>query len=165
MTARVLVVTVSDTRSAGDDRAGDAIAEALSAFEVVGREWVRDERALIAGLVRDAVARDRADVVVLTGGTGLGPRDCTVEALEPLFEKVLAGFGETFRRLSWDEVGARAVLSNAVAGTVGRALVCALPGSPKAARLGAEALIAPILPHVVDLLAGRTAHGAEEPSR
>lgn len=160
MRPRVLVVTVSDTRVASEDRSGDAVAEALAAFDVVGREWVRDERDIIAALVREAASTHRADAIVLTGGTGIAPRDCTVEALMPLFDKVLAGFGEAFRRLSWDEVGARAVLSNAVAGTVGRCLVCALPGSPKGARLGAEALVAPILPHVIELRAGSSAHDA-----
>jgi molybdenum cofactor biosynthesis protein B len=83
----------------------------------------------------------------------------TYEALAPLFDKTLDGFGEAFRRLSWDEIGPRAVLSRATAGVVGQGLVFVLPGSTNAARLGARALVAPILGHAVDLLHGRTGHG------
>lgn len=159
MTARILTVTVSDTRTSADDQSGRALAEELAAFEVVRHVIVADEPAQIVELVRTVMERDEADAIVLTGGTGIAPRDLTCEALEALFDKRLDGFGEAFRRLSWEEIGPRAILSRATAGTIGTRLVFSLPGSEKAARLGARDLIAPILAHAVDLVHGRTAHG------
>lgn len=155
---RVMTVTVSDTRTAADDTAGKALAEELAAFALVGHAIVKDEPERIAELVRSTATGGKADAVVLTGGTGIAPRDRTVEALEALFDKRLDGFGEAFRRLSWDEIGPRSILSRATAGTVGTCLVFSLPGSEKAARLGARALVAPVLAHAVDLVNGRTHH-------
>ena len=158
MSARVVTVTVSDTRTREDDTAGKALAEELAAFSVVRHEIVKDEPEMIVAVVKQVLENDEADAIVLTGGTGIAPRDRTYEALEQLFDKRLDGFGEAFRRLSWDEIGPRAVLSRATAGTIGTRLVFSLPGSEKAARLGARSLIAPILAHAVDLVHGRTAH-------
>lgn len=159
MRPRVVTVTVSDTRSLAEDGSGRALAEELAAFDRVRHEIVPDEPERIRALVEGLARGGGVDAVVLTGGTGIAPRDGTIEAVTPLFDKTLDGFGEAFRRLSWDEIGPRAILSRAVAGTVGRCLVFALPGSEKAARLGARALVAPVLGHAVDLLAGRTKHG------
>ena len=156
---RVVTVTVSDTRTAADDASGRALAEELAAFTLVRHVIVPDEPERIAALVRAVVDAGEADAVVLSGGTGIAPRDRTFEAVEALFDKQLDGFGEAFRRLSWDEIGPRAILSRATAGTVGTCLVVSLPGSEKAARLGARALVAPVLAHAVDLLHGRTHHG------
>jgi molybdenum cofactor biosynthesis protein B len=155
---RIVTVTVSDTRTAADDTSGRVLAEELAAFTLVRHLIVPDEPGRIAALVREVAQSGEADAVVLTGGTGIAPRDLTFEALEDLFDKRLDGFGEAFRRLSWDEIGARAILSRATAGTVGTCLVFALPGSTKGARLGAKALIAPVLAHAVDLVHGRTHH-------
>lgn len=155
---RVITVTVSDTRTAEDDRSGRSLVEELAAFEHVRHVIVPDDPARITALVKDALAGDEADAFVFTGGTGIAPRDLTYEALSALFDKELAGFGEAFRRLSWDEIGPRAILSRAAAGTVGRAIVFLVPGSEKAARLAAQALIAPILGHAVDLVNGRAKH-------
>ncbi|MBX3215476.1 MAG: MogA/MoaB family molybdenum cofactor biosynthesis protein [Labilithrix sp.] len=156
--ARVITVTVSDTRTAADDTAGRALVEELAAFTHVRHVIVADEPRAIAAVVTGAVASDEADAVVFTGGTGIAPRDVTLEAVSALFDKSLDGFGEAFRRLSWDEIGPRAILSRAAAGTVGACLVFLLPGSEKAARLGARALIAPVLAHAVDLVDGRSKH-------
>lgn len=154
--ARVVTVTVSDTRTEADDGAGRALREELAGFELVRHVIVPDDGERIRAVVREAMGE--ADAVVLSGGTGIAPRDGTIEAIAPMFDKTLDGFGEAFRRLSWDEIGARSVLSRAAAGTVGRCLVVALPGSTNAARLGARALVAPILDHARDLLHGKTAH-------
>jgi molybdopterin adenylyltransferase len=154
-----MTVTVSDTRTEVDDTSGKALREELAAFDasfVLGRhEIVPDEPERIVALVRGS----GADAVVLTGGTGIAPRDRTYEALTAIFDKTHDGFGEAFRRLSWDQIGPRAILSRATAGVVGTTLVFSLPGSEKAVRLGAKELIAPVLAHAVDLVNGRTKHG------
>ena len=156
--ARVITVTVSDTRTAADDASGKALVEELAAFVLVRHVIVPDDPAKITSVVSDAVAAGEADAIVFTGGTGIAPRDLTFEAVSALFDKQLDGFGEAFRRLSWDEIGPRAMLSRAAAGTVGTCVVFLLPGSEKAARLGARSLIAPVLGHAVDLVHGRTKH-------
>jgi molybdenum cofactor biosynthesis protein B len=153
---RVAAVTVSDTRTEADDVGGQTLRERLEAagFEVSVRIVVRDE----PDEVRAAIARicdgDLADAIVTTGGTGIAPRDRTYEAIAGLLDKTLDGFGEAFRRLSWDEVGARAVLSRAVAGVHRGRIVAALPGSPKAVVLAVDRVLAPILAHAVTLARG-----------
>lgn len=156
---RVITVTVSDTRTEADDASGKALAEELAGFMRVRHAIVPDAPEALRALVAAVGGSAEADALVFTGGTGLAPRDVTIEALRPLFDKELDGFGEAFRRLSWDEVGPRAVLSRATAGVIGKIVVFLLPGSARAARLGARELVAPILPHAVDLVNGRTHHG------
>jgi molybdenum cofactor biosynthesis protein B len=153
----VITVTVSDTRTVADDASGAALKEELAAFTLVRHAIVRDEAEAILTMLADAQRSD-VDAVVFTGGTGIAPRDITCEAIAGKLDKTLDGFGEAFRRLSWDEIGPRAILSRATAGTVGKLLVFLLPGSTKAVRLGAKQLIAPILAHAVDLANGRTHH-------
>jgi molybdenum cofactor biosynthesis protein B len=160
-----MTVTVSDTRTAADDTAGKALIEELAAFDHVGHVILPDDPARITELVEMTAAQNAADAVVFTGGTGIAPRDVSYEALASLFDKTIDGFGEAFRRLSYDEIGPRAILSRATAGTVGTCVVFLLPGSEKAARLGARALIAPILDHAVDLVNGRTKHPKAEGNR
>lgn len=146
---RIAVITVSDTRSAADDESGNVAEELLtSAGHTVERAIVRDDTAAI----RAAIELADDDVIVLTGGTGIAPRDVTYEAVAVLLDKRLDGFGEAFRRLSWDEIGPRAALSRAIAGTRGRALIVALPGSTRAVRLGVTQVLLPILKHAVGLL-------------
>lgn len=155
---RVITVTVSDTRTAADDASGKILAEELAGFVLVRHEIVPDEPARIGALVDAVVKGDEADAIVFTGGTGIAPRDQTYEALDARLDKRLDGFGEAFRRLSWEEIGPRAILSRATAGTIGTCLVFLLPGSTKGARLGARELVKPILAHAVDLVNGRTHH-------
>jgi molybdenum cofactor biosynthesis protein B len=156
---RIVTVTVSDTRTEADDASGKALREELAAFQLVRHVIVRDDAHALTALAREIVAKGEADAIVFTGGTGIAPRDVSYEAFTSLFEKRLDGFGEAFRRLSWDELGPRAILSRATAGTIGACIVFLLPGSEKGARLGARQLIAPILGHAVDLVNGRTKHG------
>ena len=153
-----MTVTVSDTRTAADDSSGRALAEELAPFTLVRHVIVPDEPERLLDLVKAMMAHDEADAIVFTGGTGIAPRDRTVEALESVFDKRLDGFGEAFRRLSWEQIGPRSVLSRATAGSIGKHLVFCLPGSEKAVRLGAGQIIAPILGHAVDLVHGRTGH-------
>jgi molybdopterin adenylyltransferase len=150
----VAIVTVSDTRRGADDTSG-ATAERLlvhAGCVVPSRAWVRDDVAAIRRAVRAALARADVDAVVLTGGTGVAPRDVTPEAVEPLLERPLPGFGERFRALSWDTVGTAAWLSRAGAGVARGRLVVYLPGSVGAVRQALEQLLIPELVHVVRLL-------------
>ncbi len=152
--ARCLVVTVSDTRTLEDDKSGATAAECLLAcgHRVVRREIVRDERALLVQLLEGAIDDSGIDVVVLTGGTGIAPRDVTYEAVQQVLEKPLDGFGELFRALSFEEIGAAAMLSRAIGGVAGETVLFALPGSTKAVRLGIEKLIGAELGHILGLI-------------
>ena len=150
----VSVITVSDTRRGKDDTSG-ALAEKLltkAGAVVASRAWVRDEIAAIRRATRSALAKRAVDVVILTGGTGVAPRDVTPEAVEPLLERPLPGFGECFRAVSWASVGSAAWLSRAGAGVARGRLVVYLPGSSGAVRQALEQLLIPELVHVVRLL-------------
>ncbi len=152
--ARCLVVTVSDTRTPQSDTSGQRAAELLAAagHVVREREIVHDDRAAITALVRAGIANPEIDAVILTGGTGIAPRDVTYEAVGALLEKTIDGFGELFRSLSFERVGSAAMLSRAIGGTAGHTAIFALPGSPRAVELGIERLIGPELGHIVGLL-------------
>lgn len=154
ITPRVVTVTVSDTRTEADDKGGATLRALLSTagFALGAHSIVRDDREAIRGAVRGAIAAGSVDAVVLTGGTGIAPRDVTYEALAPILDKTLDGFGEAFRRLSWEEIGPRAILSRALAGTLDGVVVVALPGSVNAVRLAVERIVVPVLPHCVALL-------------
>jgi len=162
--AGVAVLTVSSTRSLDDDPGGDAIVDAFEAdgHEVVTRELVTDSYDRVQGAVDNLLGRDDVDVVVTTGGTGVTPDDVTVDAARPLFDKELPGFGELFRRLSFDDIGTRVVGSRATAGVVEDTLVFCLPGSEHATRLGTEDVILPEISHLVGL-ANRGGDGDEQP--
>ena len=150
----VAIVTVSDTRRGADDTSG-ALAERLLAdagCAVVSRAWVRDDVAAIRAAVRKALALAAVDAIVLTGGTGVAPRDVTPEAVQPLLERPLPGFGERFRALSGGSVGSAAWLSRAGAGVARGRLVVYLPGSSGAVLEALESLLIPELVHVVRLL-------------
>lgn len=151
---RCLVLTVSDTRTAATDAAGDAVCELLqgAGHHVVARLIVPDEVAAIRGVVEDTITGARADAVLITGGTGIAARDVTPEAVAPLLSRRLPGFGEALRRLSFDTVGAHGLLSRGFAGTAGRTVVFALPGSPRACRMAVQQLVLPLVGHVVGLL-------------
>lgn len=151
LTGACAVLTVSDTRTPETDEGGRRIAEALedAGHRVVARALVRDEPAEIEARLIEWLEAGEAEVIVTTGGTGISLRDTTVEVVERLLDKRLEGFGELFRMLSHREVGAAAMLSRAVAGLAGRAVIFALPGSPAAVRLALDELILPELPHLL----------------
>lgn len=165
---RVAVISVSDTRSRDTDTGG-ALVESLAreaGFAVEARTIVPDDseaiRAAIRALAlasgdepgdrhqqRPAPTTNAVDVVLLTGGTGVAPRDQTVETLAPLFQRRLDGFGELFRMLSFAEIGPAAMLSRACAGIIDGMAVFLMPGSPGGIRLAMERLILPELGHIV----------------
>ncbi|RJS99547.1 molybdenum cofactor biosynthesis protein B [Halococcus sp. IIIV-5B] len=138
------LITVSTSRSLDDDPAGDAIVAAVGddGGSVATRELVDDDYDGIQGRVNSLVNRDDVDVVVTTGGTGVTPDDVTVEAVDPLFDKRLPGFGELFRARSREEVGTRVVATRATAGVIEGVPAFCLPGSENAASLGAEIVTA-----------------------
>lgn len=152
--ARCAVITVSDTRGPDDDGSGDAMTRHLerAGHRVVSRDWVKDRVPAIRKSVRRALARRGVDAVLLTGGTGIAPRDRTPEAVQPLLELELPGFGERFRDLSTQQVGSAAWLSRAGAGVTKGRLVVWLPGSTGAVELAISKLVGPELQHAIRLL-------------
>jgi molybdenum cofactor biosynthesis protein B len=144
------VVTVSDTRSLETDAGGACVVELLegAAHPVVSREIVRDEPGEIAAALGRALSRDGTRAVIFTGGSGVAPRDVTPDAVTPLLDRVVPGFGELFRALSFQEIGSAALLSRALAGLAAGRVVFVLPGSRGAVRLAMEKLILPELGHL-----------------
>jgi len=146
---KAAVVTVSDTRTEATDASGRALRELIQAagHEVVAYRLVKDDLETIRATVAELVPQ--VDFLITTGGTGMSPRDVTIEACRPLFTKELEGFGDLFRLLSFQEVGSAAMLSRAAAGSMGRSMVFCLPGSEAAVRLAAERLILPEIRHLI----------------
>ena len=147
---RAAVVTASDTRMRATDASGDELEQGLVAagIDVVDRRIAHDDVSALVHAIRAGI-KAGADAVLVTGGTGVAPRDVTPEALDALGAKALPGFGELFRALSFVDIGPAAMLSRATAGIVDRTVVFALPGSPGACRLALSRLIVPELPHLV----------------
>jgi len=149
---KVVVITASDTRTPADDESGQLIRTLLEgAGHIVSHyEVVPDDPEVIRALVLEHVAHD--DAVIINGGTGIAARDSTIEAIRPLLNKELEGFGELFRMLSYQEIGSSAMLSRALAGTAHGRIVVALPGSTAACKLAMEKLLLPELGHMAHLL-------------
>jgi molybdopterin adenylyltransferase len=134
--ARIAVLTVSDTRTAADDRSGDALVERLTGAGhlLAARALLPDDRAAIAAQLRAWVADPGIDVVLSTGGTGLTGRDVTVEAHRDVYEKEIDAFATVFTLISFQKIGTSAVQSRATGGVAGGTYLFALPGSPGACR-------------------------------
>ncbi len=148
---RCAILTVSDTRTTETDTSGALIRQLLIAtgHVVVHYEIVPDEPNSIRATVEQWIADERVQAVLTNGGTGIANRDTSYEAISGLLDKRLAGFGELFRMLSYQEIGAAAMLSRAVAGAAGQTIVVAMPGSRNAVSLAMERLILPELGHLV----------------
>jgi molybdenum cofactor biosynthesis protein B len=134
-----------------NDVSGDTIEALLrNAGHVVAfKKIISDDKVIIEEAVKSVLSSAELDAAVFCGGTGVAPKDVTIETVSPFFEKTLPGFGEIFRRLSYDKVGSAAVMSRAVAGVAkGKAFFC-IPGSPDAVRISVEMLILPEAPHIV----------------
>lgn len=143
---------MSDSRTAQTDVSGKLIGDLLkgAGHEIAYYEVMPDEPRRIAQAV--LAQRERLDVIVINGGTGIAPRDQTYEAVKGLLDKELDGFGELFRMLSYQEIGSAAFLSRAVAGISAGKILVSLPGSTAACRLGLEKLLLPELGHMANLL-------------
>ena len=148
------VLTVSTSRGPAQDASGDRLAALLAAagHPRVERRLVGDDAVAIAAAVGELLGMEGVDLIVVTGGTGVSPSDVTPEAVAPLLERPLDGFGELFRALSFEQVGPAALLSRALAGVARGRAVFVLPGSPAAAELGLSRLILPVAGHLVGQL-------------
>lgn len=147
----VAILTVSDTRTMETDLGGKLIEDLCrqQGFNVVARQIVTDDVEPIQSAVRAMLNGETCDTVLVTGGTGLAARDCTVDAVEELYDALIPGYGELFRMLSYADIGPAAMLSRASAGRVGRKVILTMPGSTAGVRLAMEKLILPELPHLV----------------
>lgn len=147
----VAVLTVSDTRSRDDDSSGRLIREHLGfrGHEIVAYEIVPDEEVAIRETLNGWLSDATIQAIIVNGGTGIAGRDVTIPVVKSLIEKEIPGFGEIFRMLSYQEVGAASMLSRATAGVCRDTLIFALPGSANAVRLALEKLIGPELGHTV----------------
>ena len=148
---RCAILTVSDTRTEATDKSGALTKELLRAAHhpVVAYRIVPDEPDRIRPLLESWAADPNVQAIISNGGTGIAARDTTYEVVDRMVEKKLDGFGEIFRMLSYEEVGAAAILSRAVAGAVGAKFIASLPGSRNGVRLAVEKLLVPEISHIV----------------
>jgi molybdenum cofactor biosynthesis protein B len=144
---RVAVVTISDSRTPANDTSGDYLAESLETdgHRLAFRKIVRDDRYVLRAEVSALIADPEVDVILTTGSTGLTGRDVAPEALEPLFDKAIEGFGELFRAASVADIGAATIQSRAFAGLANGTIIFCMPGSPGACRTAWEEVIQPQL--------------------
>lgn len=140
---RIALLTVSDSRTLADDASGDYLERSLreAGHALADRALLRDDKYAIRARVAAWIADAGVDGVIVTGGTGFTGRDSTPEAIEPLLDKLMPGFGETFRALSWDDIGTSTMQSRAFAGLANATFVFCLPGSTSACRLAWEKLL------------------------
>lgn len=148
---RCYVLTISDSKTPETDTSGQTIRELLTAggHQVTGHSIVRDEPSQVQEVLEAQCRDPHVQAIIMTGGTGITSRDSTYEAIEGFLDKRLPGFGELFRFLSYQEIGAAAMLSRTQAGVARGRLIFSLPGSPHACRLALEKLIVPELGHMV----------------
>lgn len=145
------VLTVSDTRNEETDKSGQLIKDMLNTagHHTQAYHIVKDEPSQIRPLVESLLERDDLDVLIINGGTGVARRDVTFDVVSRMVEKPLPGFGELFRMFSVEEIGSAAMLSRAMAGTVGGKVLFSVPGSSGAVRLAMSRLILPEMGHIV----------------
>ena len=142
---------IEQGETAVSDVGGDTLVELLKNAKqnVLFKKIIADDETMIQDAVMYVTGLPELDVAIFSGGTGITPTDITIETVAPFFEKTLPGFGEFFRRISFDRVGSAAVLSRAVAGIAKGKVVFCVPGSPDAVKVAVEMLILPEAPHIV----------------
>lgn len=147
----VAILSVSTSRTLSTDESGHWIAKqaAREGFRVAAHRLVADDMDAIRSEITQLAADPTPDAVIVTGGTGISPKDVTIEALKPLFTKELTAFGPIFSQLSYEHIDSAALLSRATAGTIGTTLVFCIPGSLKACQLACKSLIFPELGHLL----------------
>ena len=143
MNLNCAVLTISDTRTLEDDKSGTWLSEALQAagHTLADRDIVKDDIYAIRALVSRWIADESVQTIITTGGTGFTGRDSTPEAITPLLDKEISGFGELFRQISYDEIGSSTIQSRAVGGLANATLVFCLPGSSNAVKTGWEKIL------------------------
>jgi len=151
------LLTLSDTRTPETDTSGQTLQTLLQqgGHRIVDYRILPDDADRLSNLLDDWAAQPAIAAILVTGGTGIAPRDITPEVVQKKCDRLLPGFGELFRFLSWQQVGTRAISSRALAGVIGTTLIFVMPGSTKAVTLAMEQLILPELGHLTDLLRGR----------
>lgn len=154
---RCAVLTISDTRTKETDTSGSLIRNLIEAegHSITRYQIVSDDVWQVRKAIVDWLTDDEVDVVITTGSTGVSPRDVATEAVEPLLDKKLDGFGELFRALSYNEIGSTAIMSRAFAGVANGKVIFCLPGSPNACQLALQKLILPELRHLVWTVRGQ----------
>jgi molybdenum cofactor biosynthesis protein B len=147
------ILTISDTRTFETDQSGKLIALLMESHhhQLIDHKIVPDDFQQIQKQIQLAL-QTPAEVLLLTGGTGISPRDGTYEVMEKLLEKRLDGFGELFRWLSYQQIGSAAILSRALGGTIGKKALFSLPGSQKAVQLALESILLKEIPHIISEL-------------
>ena len=137
------ILTISDTRTLDDDKSGAWLQEAVqdAGHSVTAREIVKDDIYAIRAQVSQWILSDEVQVIITTGGTGFTGRDSTPEAISPLLDKEISGFGELFRQISYDEIGSSTIQSRALGGLANATLIFVLPGSSNAVKTGWEKIL------------------------
>jgi len=145
------IISVSSTRSLAEDKSGHWISKRAKKekHDVLFHQLIPDDAETIRQTLQDVVNGYNPQVILLTGGTGIGAKDVTIEAVRPMFEKELTAFGPLFAQLSFEDIDAAALLSRATAGVVGETILFCMPGSLKACKLACKVLIFPELGHIV----------------
>ena len=155
---KVSIITVSTSKyheaqkEEVDDKSGALIRKMVekTGYQIVSQKLIDDNIEMIRLSLLKSIYDEGAEAVILTGGTGISPRDVTIESVRPLFDKELEGFGEVFRNISFHQIGSPAQLSRATAGVIDNRIVYCLPGSPNAVEPALE-IILPELPHAVSM--------------
>ena len=145
------VVTISDSRTEQDDESGKLLKQRLndSGHRVISYSIIKDDADAIGQKIKELLAQQELQVIITSGGTGVGRRDVTVETVSPVLDKTLDGFGELFRSLSYKEIGTASIMSRAVAGVSGGKVIICIPGSQGAVRLAMDQIILPEIGHMV----------------
>lgn len=148
---KIAIISVSTTRGIAEDKSGAWIKQQVKkeGHEAVAHHVVIDDISAIQSMVQHVVEKISPDAILMSGGTGISPKDVTIEALSPIFDKILTGFGVLFAQLSFDEIDSAAIMSRATAGIIGQTVVFSMPGSLNACKLACNNLIFPELGHII----------------